>query len=305
MESFVMMASDNQQISVKRWLPKGSPRAVVLILHGMAEHASRYNEFAEHLTALDFAVVAPDHRGHGETAGAPENLGYFAEEKGWDRVQEDLKGMVDLLQSEYSGKEILLMAHSMGSYLGRDLLTKRGEAFAGAIFTATDYNSPLLLRYGHSLAVKECKKLGDHHRSIKLDKMSFGAFNKPFQPARTDFDWLSRDEKEVDGYVNDPLCGFVCTSRFFADLTQGLQRIADVKYVSKTPLDLPILLYSGEFDPTRKGQHKVLRLFKRAGMKNVKLEVHPGGRHESLHETDREEVFQRFSSFFQEILQGK
>ena len=99
--SIRLAAEDGVELFVYRWTPDGPPRAVVQIAHGLAEHGGRYARLAGALTAAGYAVYADDHRGHGRTAGTPEDLGFFAPADGWaegDAPYADLALLLDLLQ---------------------------------------------------------------------------------------------------------------------------------------------------------------------------------------------------------------
>ena len=218
---FVHIASDKKEIHVHRWLPDGAPKALVLVAHGMAEHAARYARLAETLTASGWAVYAPDHRGHGETAG-PGELGWFAEKDGFRRVVDDLHEIALAAQAEYKGLPLFLFGHSMGSILSEAYIGTYGEGLAGcALSGVVEPPASNLLPVARFLAGVGCLFKGQKSKAPLLDSMSFGANNKAFEPARTKFDWLSRDAAEVDKYVADPFCGFVCTDGFFRDLLSG------------------------------------------------------------------------------------
>ncbi|MBN2626632.1 MAG: lysophospholipase [Spirochaetales bacterium] len=305
-EEFHFTSEDGKEIHGIRWIPAGEVKAALLINHGMAEHISRYEDFALFLNEAGFAVWGEDHRGHGRTAGNEENLGYFAIEEGWELVLKDMGVLKKLISETYPGKPLFILGHSMGSFLTRDFLCDQGEGFAGAIISGTGFNPLPMTKILNTLARNEIRRKGDRHRSTFLDSLSFGAFNKAFRPNRTSFDWLSRDEEQVDRYIADPYCGFVCTSSFYEDLSRGLQRILDRDRLGGTPRDLPLLLYSGDRDPVggKKGSgvKKTARLYRSLGMKQVTLEFNRDGRHESLNETNRSEVYRRFLAFMEDLI---
>lgn len=289
-EPFEITASDDTVIRGQRWMPSGEPRAVVQIAHGMAEHSARYERFAEELNAAGYAVYANDHRGHGRTADA-RTLGHFPMDGGWDRVVEDLHEVSLLAAREVGdGVPVVLLGHSMGSLLARSYGARYGGRLAGLVISGTPADVGVLGRVGRLVALAEGRVRGAAHPSSLLDTMSFGAFNKPFEPARTKFDWLSRDEDAVDSYVADPLCGFVCTDGFYAAMLDGLHR---VNRRAGLPAALPVLVISGDADPAGKsgdGVRPVVDLFRGEGVRDVTLTLYPGARHEILHETNRDEV---------------
>lgn len=274
----------------RRWMPAGAPRAVVQIAHGMAEHSARYERFAAELTGAGYAVWANDHRGHGRT-GERGTLGHFEAEDGWGCAVEDLR-RVSLLARESVGDAVplVLLGHSMGSLLARSYAARWGDDLAGLVLSGTPADPGLLARIGRSVAKVEGRLRGAAHPSTLLDRMSFGAFNKAFQPARTDFDWLSRDEEAVDSYVADPLCGFVCTDGFYAAMLGGLTR---VNRHAGLPAALPVLIISGAADPAGNngdGVRPVAEMMRAEGVHDVTLTLYPGARHEIVQETNRDVV---------------
>lgn len=303
MEILDFVAADNHVIKFRRWLPEGTPKAVLLIFHGMAEHSERYSDYAEFMNRQGFAVLAPDHRGHGETAGSLDNLGYFSITEGWDKVVQDLISLKEIALVEFQNTPLFVLAHSMGSFLARDLISRKSEGIGAVILSGSGYVSPLEARLMQGIASFEISRYGDRHRSTRLDKLSFGAYNRKFKPNRTAFDWLSRDEEQVDRYIADDYCGFICTSGFYSDFSAGLSRIADLSQLQETPRDLPLLFYSGDQDPLFSKLSKVLKLYKKLGMESVELKTNPRGRHESLNEINRLEVYQLFLEFFEKHLQ--
>lgn len=294
--TFTYKASDGTKIFAYKWLPAGTTkvRAAVQISHGMAEHAARYERFAKKLTAAGYAVYANDHRGHGKTAGSLENLGYLADEEGWDRVVDDMHVLTGLIRKENKKAPIFLFGHSMGSFLSRQYAMLHGGELKGLILSGTAGDPGLLGKIGLFLAKREAAKKGKKTKSPMLDGLSFGSYNKAFRPNRTKFDWLSRDTVEVDKYVADPYCGNVFTAGFFCDMLGGLAYINNRDNIRKIPRDLPVFLSSGSQDPVganTKGVLQVYNSYVSAGIKDVTYRFYQGARHETLNETNREEVF--------------
>ncbi|NHN57273.1 alpha/beta hydrolase [Calidifontibacter sp. DB0510] len=291
-DSLTLNAADGTPLHVYRWLPDGEPVAVVQIAHGMAEHAGRYARFAQALTDAGYAVYAEDHRGHGRTA-APDEVGYFADRDGFDLVVGDL-GTVDAkARQEHPGLPVFLFGHSMGSFLSRAYLQRPHQPLAGVVLSGTGGDPGLLGRVGGVIAIVQGKVRGRRHRSGLMNTLTFGQYNAGFKPNRTDFDWLSRDPAEVDKYIADPDAGQVFTAGFYSDLLGGLADIHRDGKVARTPQDLPILLMSGDQDPVGangKGVGQVAEQLRRAGVREVSVTLYPGGRHEMLNETNRDEV---------------
>lgn len=292
-ETFTTMAADGTPLHTFRWLPDDAPKAIVQIAHGMAEHAARYERFAEALTAAGYAVYANDHRGHGETHPVGHGHGYFADRDGFATVVADLHSVTDVARAENPGLPLFLFGHSMGSFLSRAYAAKYGGELAGLVLSGTAGDQGVLGLVGLGLALAEARLRGRQHVSPLLDNLSFGQYGKAFKPARTKFDWLSRDEAEVDKYVADPLCGNVFTSGFFVDLIRGLGHIHDPETTAQVPKDLPIQLIAGSMDPVggqSKGVDQVAGQYRKAGVRQVTTRYYIGARHELLNESNRDEV---------------
>ncbi len=263
------------------------------IAHGMAEHAGRYDYLAEQLVAVGYEAYAHDHRGHGKTAGTKAELGFFAEEDGWYEVVADLALVGRHIDSNHPGLPRYLLGHSMGSFLARTYALDYSDQIAGLVLSGTAGPAGPMGQIGRGIAIAEAKIRGKRHRSKALDGLSFGAFNKPFRPNRTDFDWLSRDPDQVDAYIDDPYCGALHTSQFFADLFTGLTDIGDNKRVKNVRSDLPVLLISGAADPVGnngKGVTQVAEQYLNCGVRDVTYILYPEARHEIFNETNRDEV---------------
>ena len=298
------LADDKKNIAYYYWLPSDgqAPKGIVQIAHGMAEHAARYDRFAQFLTANGFAVYANDHRGHGNTAGDLEQVGYIEEGHFWEKTIGDMKVFLDLIKSKHPGKPVFFLGHSMGSLLGRDFISKYGNEFKGVIFSGTGGDPGFLGKVGLFLARIEAFFRGRKKPSSMLNNLSFGKFNQFFKPNRTEFDWLSRDQEEVDKYVSDPLCGTVFTTGFFIDLLEGIRRINNAVTYAATPKELPIVLMAGDRDPVGdmgKGVQQVYASYQQAGMQNTTIKLYENARHEILNETNREEVFRDILAFLE------
>lgn len=295
-ETFTFDAGDKAKIFCYKWSPEDGvkPIAAVQIAHGMAEHAGRYERFAAFLTANGFIVYANDHRGHYKTAGSFENTGFFAENDGWSLVVNDMHTLTGIIKEQNPGLPVFLFGHSMGSFLSRNYIFRFHDEIKGVILSGTGGNPGLLSKIGKTLAGIEKAFKGSRHRSTLLNGLSFGSFNKPFKPNRTEFDWLSRDEAEVDKYVADKYCGFICTTSFFVDMLGGIIDIHKPENVSKTSKELPVYIFSGEKDPVgnfSKGVMEVYHMYKNSGINDLSYKIYKDGRHEMLNELNREEVF--------------
>ena len=293
-ENFNFKTEDGIEISAYKWFPdnRNNIKGVVQIVHGMAEHAEDMR-FCRSLTKAGYAVYANDHRGHGKTAGSLENTGYFAPDNGWDLVVGDMYKLNEIISNNHPGIPVYLLGVSMGSLLSRSYIMKYGDKLSGVILIGTN-GDPGPLKYVGILVSKiEMKIKGKKARSTILDNLSFGNYNKAFSPNRTKFDWLSKDTSNVDGYVDDPYCGYICTASFFYDLVTGVDYIGKFSNVKKTPKDLPVLFLSGEDDPVgnmTRGVLEVYNLFKKAGIRDVDYKFYPEVRHEILNDISKEEV---------------
>jgi alpha-beta hydrolase superfamily lysophospholipase len=270
-----------------------TPKAIVHIAHGMAEHGARYARPAEALTRAGYIVYADDHRGHGKTAKNPDELGFIAESNGFYRVVKDLVELIAHEKKEHPGLPVVLFGHSMGSFYTQAFLIEHGKEIAGAVLSATSGKPSLLASAGRIVARAERARLGARGKSALLNKLSFDQFNVPFKPNRTAFDWLSRDGAEVDKYIADPLCGFVCTTSLWVDLLDTLAEIADPNRQRLIPKKLPIYVFAGSEDPVgeqTKSINQLLSAYRAAGLENVQHRYYPGGRHEMFNETNRDEV---------------
>ncbi|CAD5107373.1 alpha/beta hydrolase [Zestomonas carbonaria] len=290
-DAFWLTASDAAPLLVNRWLGDSAPRAVLMLSHGMAEHSARYARFAEALVRAGYALYAHDQRGHGKTAQRGV-LGHYAVQGGWQRVIDDLANLNQHIRQHHPDTPIVLVGHSMGSYIGQAYLIQRSAEVQGAILSGSNYQPLGLYRAAAAIARFERWRQGPTGRSALIEFLSFGSFNKAFKPNRTAFDWLSRDPDEVDKYIADPLCGFRCTNQLWIDLLEGLQQITPTANLAKIDHDLPLLVVGGERDPVSQGKRleDLAAALRRAGLRRVELKIYPGARHELLNETNRDEV---------------
>nr|WP_148347912.1 alpha/beta hydrolase [Bacillus rubiinfantis] len=308
--SFTYLTSDQQEIYAKKWLTeKGEqPRAIVQLSHGMAEHIARYEKFARELVNQQIFVYGNDHRGHGNTGKMNNNPGYFADEDGFEKVVQDMAALTDIVEQDYPNVPIFLFGHSMGSFLSRRYIQLHGERLCGVILCGTGGDPGLIGKIGKFLAAREIKKQGRKAPSPFMNNLTFGSYNKNFRPVRTEFDWLTRDEKEVDKYINDSFCGGVFSSGFFYDLLQGLEIINKMENIKKVPVILPIYLISGSQDPVgnnTKGVLKTYQAFQQAGIEDVSYKFFEDARHELLNELNKDEVQADIIQWIKNILAKK
>jgi alpha-beta hydrolase superfamily lysophospholipase len=286
---FTFRADDGQTLLGRRWLPEGRPRALVQIAHGLAEHSARYARVAAALNAAGYGAYANDHRGHGPS-GPAADLGHFADEGGWDKVVGDLWTFNRLIAAEQPGTPIIFLGHSLGSFLGRGFIARHSDALAGVALSGSSGKPPMIATFGRLIAREERLRLGRRGKSDPVIQMWFGEFNKPFKPARTAYDWLSRDEQEVDAFVADPFCGFPFTTQLAIDVLDALPRVTSPASLAAIRKDMPFYVFSGDRDPVGVNIKGLIQDLKGAGFTRLTTRLYPGARHETLNETNRDEV---------------
>lgn len=293
-EQHIFTMSDGHKIFATTHVPKDEPIAHIHILHGMAEHHLRYNDFASMLCEAGYLVSLHDHRGHGGTADHNDGVfGYFGEKDGFERVVKDVQEVLQIVQAQYGTYPFTLFGHSMGSFIARRYTQLYSDTLHNVIYCGTGATTALHA-VGHQVANVLAKVQGPQTPSLIMNGLSFGSFNKGIKDVVTAFDWLSSDEKEVKKYIDDPKCGFISTNQFFVDLTDGLMTIAKNKEVAKIRKDLPVLFISGAEDPVGdmgKGVYKVAKQLEQAGIENVVVFLFEGMRHEILNEKNKQHVY--------------
>ena len=289
--TFWLTANDRSRLYVNQWLPDGPAKAMIMLSHGMAEHSGRYGRLAEALCSAGYGVYAPDQRGHGRTADEG-TLGLYAEKDGWNKVVGDLASLNQHIGQQQPGLPIILLGHSMGSYIAQAYLLHHSASLHGAILSGSNFQPVALYRAARVIARAERLRQGVRGRSALIEFLSFGSFNKAFKPNRTAFDWLSRDPDEVDKYISDPLCGFRCTNQLWIDLLGGLQQISKASNLAQIDPGLPILVMGGECDPVSEGKRlkNLAHALREAGCQHLQLNVYPQARHEVFNETNRDAV---------------
>lgn len=285
----LLTATDQHDIPVKVWRGR-HPRAVLVISHGMAEHAGRYAPLAEWLTEHDVAVVAVEHRGHSDHC-PDEDLGHFADRDGWNKLVTDLHRVVQYARSLEPSCPLTLFGHSMGSFIAQSYIQRFGDDIDALVLCATNRIDRPKLRISKLLvdAIKAIK--GPRYISPWVNQLSFGAFNRGFAPNRTTHDWLSRDPNQVDAYLEDAYCGFECTLQLWSDFIGGMLTIDPKQW----PKNVPVHLMSGTDDPVGemgKGIRRHIDSIRAAGVQVESARLFEGGRHELINEINAREVWE-------------
>ena len=280
------------EIFVYRWAPPSGvePRAVVQIEHGAAEHALRYERVARYLNQNGYLVYADDHRGHWKTAETMDKAGICGPD-GWNWMVKDAKQLTAIIKEKHPGLPVFLFGHSMGSLMAQQYIQNWGAELQGVVLSGTTGISMV------DAAVVPMAEQAAQGEAVNLPSELFaGLFasvNEPFEPVSTPFDWLSRDEQEVQKYIDDPWCGFLFTNGMTYEFIKGMVNLFDPENESRIPKELPIYVISGEMDPV--GANDGVRVLVQRyqddlGLVDISYKIYPGARHEILNETNRDDV---------------
>lgn len=284
-----------------QWTPEGTPKAIVQIVHGIAEHARRYDSFARYLNALGILVVAEDHMGHGGSLEDNEPKGYF--HGGWTAAVDDTYRLLRITRQKYPNTPYILLGHSMGSFMTRTLLYRYPDSgIRGVILSGTAWQPSLMLNAGLALCRAVCGKIGDANVSPRLRGHIFGGYNKRVPNPRTPFDWVCGDDSVVQAYVDDPLCGFDETCGLDRDLLTGIKMNQKKQNLMKMRKELPVFFVAGKEDPVGnygKGVEQCASAFLAAGMKDVSFTLYPNSRHEILNDVEKERVYRDIAGWIQ------
>jgi alpha-beta hydrolase superfamily lysophospholipase len=285
-EETLVLEVSRARLFVRRWSGPGPARAVAQIVHGMGEHSARYRRLGEALVGEGYRVYAHDQRGHGETAASPTELGELGED-GWNQLVADVGRVGAHARAEQPGLPRVVIGHSMGSFALQQYLLDASDELDAAVLSGSS-----------SLDQLEADR--EAGGEIALD-----AFNAPFEPSRTSFDWLSRDPDEVDRYVADPFCGFGLKGASAALLSAAAEGLADPRALRAIRSDLPLYVFAGDADPinARLAElHLLVSRYREAGLSRVTTRFYAGGRHEMLNEINREEVTRDLLDWLRSVL---
>jgi alpha-beta hydrolase superfamily lysophospholipase len=301
--TFRFTSVDGPQVFVREWLPdQKKPSAAVLIAHGAAEHSARYERVASVLTSQGYAVYAEDHRGHGQTAGSLEKAGNAGPD-GFNGIVRDLQSLAQIIRTKCATAPLFLLGHSMGAALSQRFIQLHGALLRGVILSGSPGIRPNLEQ---AAAYTAQLAQGDKAEQVsELFKQSFASFNDGLGPIKNGYEWLSRDEAEVQKYVDDPWCGFPFTNRLVAEMSQCALDAAQAQNIAVIPKTLPIYLFAGTHD--RVGGNgdfvnKLATLYRDAGIADVQVTLYPEGRHEMFNETNRDQVHRDLLAWLQHHL---
>ena len=287
-----------------RWLPEGKPKAVVQIIHGIAEYGARYDHFARFLTSQGILVTIQDHMGHG--GSICDETPRAVIKGGWFDMVEDTYQLFRDTRKEYPDVPYFFFGHSMGSFVLRTILAKYPDSgIAGAIVCGTGWMGKPIMAGGLAVASAVCKLKGAAHPSPLLKSVMFGGYNSRIENARTENDWLSTDPNVVDAYNADPNCGFMASAGLVRAMMTGLLYIHKAESLDAMDKKLPVYFIAGGEDPVGnygKGVEKCAKKFRKAGMRNVYCVIYPGGRHEILNEMNKEEVYENTADWIKSVL---
>ncbi len=290
------------QVYVRTWDNVDNPKAVVLILHGMVEHGLRYDEFARFLNKNGYVVVVPDERGHGKTAGAPENVAKYNGDIFADTVQDDIK-LADTLIRKYK-LPLFVLGHSYGSFRTQSFIENFHQHTGAVMVGSSCYRKSMQVAFGKLIADIYKTFKGKDAPAKLIEKVTFNSYGKHFDKRN----WLTSDEKIYNEYCRDPYCGKTATAQFYSSFFGNLKKIYKPSILKQIDTDKPILITSGEEDYVGGKKHKYLDklapMYRDLGVQDVEYKLWYGGRHELLNETFRNEVFVYIAEWMDNVLKN-
>ena len=302
-EFFYKSRDEKNMIHAVEWSPEdGKVIAVLQIVHGMAEHIERYEDFANFMVGKGFVVVGEDHLGHGKSVKSESDFGYFAENDGAGILVRDVHRLKKLTEEKYPGIPYFILGHSMGSYITRRYITWYGKGITGCILVGTGFQKNWQMNVG--LTANRIFKVifGDRHRSGFITRLMFGQYLSHIDNPRTENDWLCSDEKIVDAFKNDPACDFIFTGNGYRALFTLIKDDCNIKNVNQIPKNLPVYITAGAEDPVGqfgKGVMQTYELFQTAGINDLKVKIYPKMRHEIINEIGKEVVYKDILEWLQ------
>lgn len=302
-EGFIMIreeftAFDGKKIAIAIWDEVENPKAVVQIVHGMAEHIARYDEFARYLNSRGYIVEGDDHRAHGLTD--KDALGLAGNGDLFEKTVRDERDLTAMLKARYS-LPVILFGHSYGSFLSQRYLSIDPRPLKAAVLCGSAFMTGAPVSFGHAIAKRKVKKHRDEKGEI-FASLTFGGYDKKFGEGAGG--WLNRDKAEVDKYNADPLCNFTCSNGFYYWFFRGLKAIKKAKHENLAP-DFPLMIISGSDDMVG-GRGKLVKKLNKRYQKlglNPRFKLYEGGRHEIVNELNRAEVYADVADFFDSVME--
>lgn len=286
----------------RTWAPEhGAPRAVLQLVHGIAEHIGRYDRFARFMSDHGYLVCAEDHLGHGNTPENAKDLGYTADKDGWVKMTDNVRALHERIAPQYPGIPYFILGHSMGSFLTRSYLIRYPGTVDACALLGTGQQPESVLKAGLAACRLEQIRLGKRGRSKLLQSLCFGAYNSQFKPNRTESDWVCSVDEVVDAYIADPFCQVMPTVTLMRDMLTGIRFNQQAENLAKMDKTTPVFFLSGDQDPVGsngKGVRAAYQSFLDAGCGHVRLKLYPGGRHEMLNEHNWQDVYDELLSWF-------
>jgi alpha-beta hydrolase superfamily lysophospholipase len=305
---FFLESSNNFQFTARSYYPNNiAPKAIVQIIHGMAEHMGRYEEFARYLASNGFAVYLHDHPGHGEAAAAENRLGIIPNRRGWLVMLENTRTLYTHIRRNKPEMPLFLFGHSMGTVLARHFLAVYPVYLKGLILSSPVDASPWLMKISRLILTTLCRIQGPQKKNRWFNKLFYHNFNRHFNPRPTPYEWISSSREETDAYTADELCGFDCSNAFYNNLFKGMAAMKKSQQNLKYRKTLPLLIFSGQQDPAGNFGKIAIRIhqdFYQQRFQNLTVKIFDG-RHEQLHEKHKEQVFFFMEDWMNECLLKK
>lgn len=295
MEKVIIRAEDGYRLCLHIFEVENA-RGYIQIIHGMEEHQERYEPLVQRLNDAGYTVVSSNMRGHGETAPV---LGYFGEEKGDYYLLADQVRITAYIRYRFYIEKVIIFAHSMGTIIARNLLQSQSGRYEKVVLSGYPcYQQTVGLGIFLTDLIKRRKK-GDYYSKI-VQRMAIGSFNRKISNHKTQLDWISVNEDNVQAFINDPYCGHGFRIAGFHDLFSLVRNMNRVRKYRKVQRNLPILAIRGVDDPCvggEKGSMSSLLTLRRAGFTHITCISYPGMRHEILNEKNNEKVYADILSF--------
>ena len=284
-----------------KWVPE-NPIGVIQIVHGITEHIDRYEEFASYMVNQGYIVIGNDHLGHGKSIITDNPKMFIGQLGSWNYLVKDINTLYEIITEEYK-LPTYLIGFSLGSFVSRHFLIDYNPFYQKAILVGTGIQPNIVLNILKLIVKGEVKKIGVENTSKFIRELSFGTYNKQIKDAKTDYDWLTSSEEEINKYINDPLVGKDTTGSLFYELLDGMVYTSKLSNIKKMK-ELPILLLSGLDDPVGSkgnGVKKLENIYKKNNI-DVSLKLYEGKRHDLFHETNKLEVFNDILTYIKKEL---